>query len=311
MRPPPRRGLSRRHGLAVLAIRVLPGLPVVIAANRDEYHARPHCRGGPPGRTTLNIIAGRDLQSGGSWMGMTRDGRYALVTNYRDPMSIRPHARLRAASWWKTSCAGDAAPADYAAARGAKRGLTYNGFDLIVGDRDATLVLQQSRRIAASAGGRASTPCPTICWIRPGPSWRAPRRPSPTFCGAAPTPDVEALFEALGTAPSPWMPSYPDTGIGLERERFLSSAFIVGLTYGTRSSTADAAWANAIAALYERRLHAGRRRPPGVPTGTCVIALTRPNFNAWAPASKPVLRTRVCGFARYPLLSCARAAISA
>ncbi|AOB30941.1 hypothetical protein AKI39_09940 [Bordetella sp. H567] len=243
--------------LAVLAIRVLPELPVVIAANRDEYHARPTAAAAP-WKDDPNIIAGRDLQSGGSWMGMTRDGRYALVTNYRDPMSIRAHAPSRG-KLVEDFLRGAAAPADYAA-QVAEKGADYNGFNLIVGDRDSTWYYSNrggspqalAAGIYALSNHLLDTPWPKLARTKAA---------FTQILRAGPTPDVEALFDALGDRSTALDAELPDTGIGLERERFLSSAFIVGLTYGTRSSTVMLV-GQEHCALYERRF-----APDGTPAG--------------------------------------------
>ncbi|ANN66673.1 NRDE family protein [Bordetella bronchialis] len=243
--------------LAVLAIHTVPGLPAIIAANRDEYHARPTAPA-QPWKDDPRIIAGRDLKSGGTWMGMTRGGRYALVTNYRDPMSILPRAPSRG-KLVEDYLRQDTAPEDYVQ-RVARDGARYNGFNLIVGDRGAAWYYSNrgaSPRalepgIYALSNHLLDTPWPKLA------------RTKAAFAGilrASPTPDPEALFEALGDRSIALDAELPDTGVGLERERFLSSAFIVGLTYGTRSSTVMML-GDRHAALYERRF-----APDGSPAG--------------------------------------------
>lgn len=243
--------------LAVLAIDTLPGVPVVIAANRDEYHARPTAAAAP-WKDDPRVIAGRDLQSGGSWMGMTRGGRYALVTNYRDPMSIRPHAPSRG-MLVQDFLRGDAAPADYAA-QIADKGADYNGFNLVVGDREHAAYY-------SNRGGPPRLLAPGIYALSnhlldtPWPKLARTKAAFTDILRAAPAPDVEALFDALGDRSIALDAELPDTGIGLERERFLSSAFIVGLTYGTRSSTVMIL-GERHCSLYERRF-----APDGSPAG--------------------------------------------
>ena len=68
--------------LAVLALHALPGIPVLIAANRDEFHARP-THPAAQWADAPGLYAGRDGLAGGSWMGVTAQGRFALVTNFR------------------------------------------------------------------------------------------------------------------------------------------------------------------------------------------------------------------------------------
>ena len=80
--------------LVLIAYRRHPRYPLLLAANRDEFHARPaqalHWWNGSP-----RMLAGRDLQAGGTWLGLDASGRMALVTNYRDPSSPRPDASSR------------------------------------------------------------------------------------------------------------------------------------------------------------------------------------------------------------------------
>ena len=72
--------------LAVIALDAHPGYQLIVAANRDEFHARPAL---PAAWGTdavfKDILAGRDLEAGGTWLGVRRDGRFALVTNVRQP----------------------------------------------------------------------------------------------------------------------------------------------------------------------------------------------------------------------------------
>ncbi|ARP90993.1 hypothetical protein CAL14_12410 [Bordetella genomosp. 9] len=258
--------------LAVLAIRTLPDIPAVIAANRDEYHARPSAAAAP-WQDDPRIVAGRDLQSGGTWMGMTRGGRYALVTNYRDPMTILPGAPSRG-KLVEDFLRGDAAPADYAA-HVQRIGEAYNGFNLIVGDRDETWYY-------SNRGGPAHALPPGIYALSnhlldtPWPKLERVKAAFTAILRTQSRPDVEALFDALADrSPAPDA-ELPDTGVGLERERFLSSPFIVGLTYGTRCSTVMIVGRDH-GELYERRF-----APNGSPAG-------RSNWNL---ASGPPPRSR-------------------
>jgi uncharacterized protein with NRDE domain len=117
--------------LIYVAWRVDPFYRLVVAANRDEYHARPSAAahwwdeaGG--------ILAGRDLEAGGTWMGMSRGGRLAAITNYRDPARRRSDARSRGAL--VSTFLRGATPALEYLAQVAKEGGRYNGFTLLVGE---------------------------------------------------------------------------------------------------------------------------------------------------------------------------------
>ena len=80
--------------LVIFAHRVSAELPLVVAANRDEFHARPTAPASFwPGRP--NLLAGRDQQAGGTWMGITGSGRFAAITNVQDPSRTAPAPRSR------------------------------------------------------------------------------------------------------------------------------------------------------------------------------------------------------------------------
>ena len=80
--------------LLIFSYRVDPNYPLVLAANRDEFHARPTAaaRFWPE---HPRLLAGRDLEQGGTWMGLTREGRFAAITNCRDPARTAPAPRSR------------------------------------------------------------------------------------------------------------------------------------------------------------------------------------------------------------------------
>src|SRR5439155_24852527 len=91
---PPLRRLGGRPDmcLALLALAAHPRFAVVIAANRDEYHARPAL---PAAWWDEGWLAGRDLTGGGTWLGVTRKGRWAVITNVREPGQHNPNAPSR------------------------------------------------------------------------------------------------------------------------------------------------------------------------------------------------------------------------
>ena len=117
--------------LIVLAWRVLPSLPLVVAANRDEFHARPAAAAGFWSDSPA-ILAGRDLQAGGTWMGVSRSGQFAAVTNYRgahEAAAAESRGALVRGFLGET-----ASPAGYVADV-ASRAARYSGFNLLACDR--------------------------------------------------------------------------------------------------------------------------------------------------------------------------------
>ena len=116
--------------LILVASRVHPDFPLVIAANRDEFHARP-AETAAFWKERPGILAGRDLEAGGSWLGVSRTGRFASVTNYRggrDPNALESRGAL-VARFLEGSM-----PAREYVADVARRGASYSGFNLFADD---------------------------------------------------------------------------------------------------------------------------------------------------------------------------------
>ena len=128
--------------LIYVAWRRHPRYRLLVAANRDEYHARPaapaHWWEDAPG-----VLAGRDLEAGGTWLGTTRDGRFAAITNYHDPTAIRrAGAPTRGALVGAFLTRGESAPGYLD--RVAGEGRRYNGFSLLAMDGE-TLAFASNR----------------------------------------------------------------------------------------------------------------------------------------------------------------------
>ncbi len=235
--------------LAVLALHALPDIPVLIAANRDEFHQRPTL----PAAQWLDapeVYAGRDGLAGGSWMGATTGGRYALVTNFREPGKTIADAPSRGALV-EDYLRGNATPAEYLA-RTHAIGQAYNGFNLIVGDADEAWYLSNRdggpRALAAGVYALSNhlldTPWPKLA--RTKAAFEAVLR-------SGPQPDLPALMAALADRQPADDADLPATGLPLDRERLLSSPFIVSPNYGTRSSSVLTLRGDGAGQLDERR----------------------------------------------------------
>lgn len=244
--------------LAVLALHHLADLPVLIAANRDEFHERPTQAAAVwPGEPRL--YAGRDLRAGGTWMGVSESGRYAVVTNFRDPGRLLANAPSRGALV-EDYLRSDASPAAYLAQIHAC-GAAYNGFNLIVGD--ATCGWYLSNRdgapraltpgVYALSNHLLDTPWPKLTRVKAG---------FERILQTGPQPDLAALYANLADRTPADEADLPRTGIPLDRERLLSSPFIVSPNYGTRASTVLALHADGRGELHERRYD-----PAGMPAG--------------------------------------------
>src|SRR5262245_3472665 len=120
--------------LIALAWRTHPASRLIVAANRDEYFGRPSA---PAGfwDDHRNVLAGRDLEAGGTWLGITLEGRFAALTNYRNPAERRTGVPSRGALV-SDFLTGKPAPSEYAKSVQHKAA-SYNGFSLLVGDEDS------------------------------------------------------------------------------------------------------------------------------------------------------------------------------
>ena len=205
--------------------------PLLLIANRDEFYARP--------TAPLHwwddaaILAGRDLQAGGTWLGVSRTGRLAALTNYREPAAIRADAPSRGelvSAYLQT----DTSAVDYLTEL-AGRASDYNPFNLLVFDGARLLGLQSrhAKVIALQPGlGAVSnadflTPWPKLTQLKDGlQSLLAQEGPSD-----------EQLLALLHNPCVAFDADLPATGIALEFERALSAAFIATPDYGTRASS--------------------------------------------------------------------------
>lgn len=215
--------------LVLLAWQQHPDYPLVVAANRDEYHQRPTA---PLGLwSDAAVLAGRDLQAGGTWLGTDGRGRMAAVTNLRGQTSaalpsLRSRGELPAGF-----LTGPASARDYARATHARRD-QYNGFNLLVADDSALWyaghdsVRQLPPGIYGLANAGLDAPWPKVVG-----GTRALR------AWLARSDTVEALLEILAERTvTPGLP-LPETGLSAELERRLAPAFIDGELYGTRASS--------------------------------------------------------------------------
>lgn len=210
-----------------------------LAANRDEYFRRETA---PLGWWTdlPHVLAGRDLAGGGTWLGVSRDGRFAALTNYRAPHDTRPDAPTRGMLVADYLAGVRLAPLEYLE-RVAERGARYNGFNLLAGDfvrRELAWYCNRGEApptfLPAGAHGISNAVLDT-----PWPKLARKRAELAALTGAgngrAP---LSALTELMLDRQIASDETLPHTGIPLERERALSAAFIETPDYGTRGTSA-------------------------------------------------------------------------
>lgn len=208
-----------------------PRYKLVIAANRDEFYSRRTAAASwwadHPG-----LLAGRDLEAGGTWLGITRKGRISLLTNYRDPKNINPQAPSR--GHLVSNYLVSSQPAEQYLRDLSATAPQYNGFNLVVGDINELWYMSNYRqgtyRITPGIHGLSNhlldSPWPKV--------ERGTASLGKLLSGNFSVDDVFELLYDDRVAPDNVL---PDTGVGLERERALSSMFIKTNGYGSRCST--------------------------------------------------------------------------
>ena len=260
--------------LLVLAWQAHPRYRLVVAANRDEFHERPAApmaRWPPPG----DLIAGRDLRAQGTWLGIDRERRFGVVTNFRELQSPRPGAPSRgnlipqylgaaglAAAGSPTAVHSSTPSGPPGTARRARAGeffaalephaATYSGFNLLLTDADSlwygsNRATPFARRLEPGVYGLSNelldTPWPKLQRVRASfESWlRRPRSEPADAARRALTAEASAaaeLFALLADRTPAAESQLADTG-GLPPElaRPLSAPFVLHPQYGTRCST--------------------------------------------------------------------------
>lgn len=221
--------------LITFALDAHPAYRLVVAANRDEFYARPTA---PAAwwADAPDVLAGRDLREGGTWMGVTRAGRFSAVTNYRDPGLAQKAAAPSRGALVADFLRGAADAESYIRGLEARAG-EYNGFNLLVGDDGGLFYLSNRtegvRRLEPGVYGLSNalldTPWPKVV--------RAKRAMADALALAEGDAWDAPLWEALADRVIAADDSLPDTGVGAERERLLSPPFIRTDVYGTRASS--------------------------------------------------------------------------
>ena len=220
--------------LAYIAYRTHPDWPLFIAANRDEFHARP-TQAAAPWESNSDIIAGIDLQAKGTWLGVSTQGRFALLTNYRDLSEPETGSRSRG-FLVSDFLRGEQTPAAYMQ-EVAEQADTYSGFNLLAGDATGFCYFGNRGEPQPQELEPGRYVLSNHLLNSPWPKAERLRRRLGTYPNADLEVSLTPIFEILkdnGQAPDPELPK---TGLSLERERLLSSPFIISPDYGTRSSS--------------------------------------------------------------------------
>jgi uncharacterized protein with NRDE domain len=221
--------------LILFAHRFHPGYKLILAANRDEYYKRPT----EPATWWTDapfLLAGKDLKAGGTWLGITKKGRIAALTNYRGPGSNKDGAPSRG-SLVSDYLLSDFSPYEYIETL-RQKSVEYSGFNLILGDMDTLYYysnkIKNNETIPLEPGlyglsnADLDTPWPKIVKGKEMLKQRLFNKAEVS---------TETIFSILSDTEIPPDEELPDTGVGIDIERVLSPLFIKSSGYGTRSST--------------------------------------------------------------------------
>jgi uncharacterized protein with NRDE domain len=251
--------------LILFANRVFDEVPLIVAANRDEFYARP-ALAAQRWLDTPTILAGRDLEAGGTWLGVATNGRFAAVTNFTEVLEGTPPPGTRGAlpSDFLKSGAGAVAFAD------AIDGPYYRGFNLLLFDGDElAFVSNRDRGVRVLPPGvyaLSNTHFDAPLWkVTSGAKALHGRLDPKQLLGG----DVERLLDALADETVPPDHELPQRGRDVAFERRVAPRFIRGEEYGTRASTIVVVGRDRV------RLHERTFGPNGVRNGDVVHDIER------------------------------------
>ena len=219
--------------LIVLSYRIHDRYPLILAANRDEFYERPSA---PVSlwEDAVGVVAGRDLQRGGTWLGIRKTGSLAMLTNYREPTPFGRNAPSR--GWLvRDFLVGEEAPESYIETVAAKKDL-YNGFNMIIGDLNRLFYFSNRGEMLELPPGLYGLSNSLL--DTPWPKTERAKKAIDALLARREDPLPEEIFAILKDRSKPDASLLPDTGVGPEWERILSSIFIASPIYGTRSSSA-------------------------------------------------------------------------
>ena len=219
--------------LILFSYKLHPDYRLMLAANRDEFYRRP--------TASLDywsdhpaVLAGRDLKGNGTWLGVTRSGRFAAITNYREPAAQMQNAPSRGLLI-RDFLTGNSSPEQYLKAF-SKKSQAYNGFNLIAGDSSGLYYYSNRasriRRLRPGFYGISNHLLDTA-W----PKIQRGKGLLKSQLSGHEKIDFDKIWKILADRSLPADKALQDTGVGLQWERILAPLFISSPDYGTRSSS--------------------------------------------------------------------------
>ncbi|MGB5893708.1 MAG: NRDE family protein [Ignavibacteriaceae bacterium] len=219
--------------LIVFAYKSHPKDKFIFAANRDEFYDRP-TEQADYWKDHPELLAGKDLQAGGTWMGITKQGRFAAVTNYRDLKNIKEDAPSRGMLTLDFLNDNISAEEYYDNIKPSLQ--DYNGFNLILGSVDELFYFSTHKngikKLEPGIYGLSNATLNT--------DWPKVKKSKDVLSILLKNDEIHPweLLSILNDTRQAKDEDLPDTGVGMEWEKILSSIFIQSPKYGTRCSTA-------------------------------------------------------------------------
>jgi uncharacterized protein with NRDE domain len=215
------------------AIKQHPKYPVIICANRDEFHQRPtqSMHWWPKNNLLASeVLAGKDLQAGGTWLGLDRQGRFSALTNFRQPDLIDNNKQSRGELVLQALAQHD----EEMTKKLAKSSHDYNGFNLVFGPLDKLICFDSvsQKQQVLDAGFHS------LCNGALDDIWPKMALGQTKLAEAIKdhSLDIEQLFILMKNNQKAQTEHLPKTGVPLNWEQLLSSIFIISPEYGTRTT---------------------------------------------------------------------------
>jgi uncharacterized protein with NRDE domain len=224
---------------------------LILASNRDEFRDRPTAQldfwDDYP-----DVLAGRDLMSGGTWMGITRTGRFAALTNFRSMPMIKQNSPSRG-NLVKDFLLGNMSASDYIQSirTNAK---SYSGFNLIVGNMSELFYFSNCKKNVLQIPSGLYGLCNNFLDV-PWPKVEKGKQQLSKCLNNNSDPNIKQIFTLLSDSTCPETNQLPRTGVSLEWEKMLSPIFIDNPFYGTRSQSILTIKPSGYVSFYERTIH--------------------------------------------------------
>jgi len=218
--------------LLLISYNCHPVYPLIVAANRDEFYDRPtekaHFWKDHP-----ELLAGRDLEAGGTWLGITKKGRFAAVTNYRDMRILKERAVSRG-ELVTNFLLSELSPLKFGQSL-SPRAKEYNGYNLLFADTESLYYFSNQKykleKLQDGVYGLSNHLLDT--------PWRKVIKSKEAFIKVTSEEKIltDDLFKILSDDKEAPDDQLPDTGLPPELEKAISPVFVKSERYGTRAST--------------------------------------------------------------------------